>query len=258
MKHLFIFLLLLSSLHLNASFNLDAQPSPSQQLNSASSQGTSPAATPEPSSLDLSKEMPAAVQKAVGLSKLSDTQQKALGQWMIHWKEHGSKSSLPDNAIAAVLQDGHYVKLNDGSVWSVSPNAWIYTYYWKAGETVDIEKSPDVLFPTTLKNSSSFGLVNAKRASKAFTDSLQTNFTIKSITDGGATLTLSDGSIWQIPPSTSYMVAGWAQGQSVFVQKQPQAAGNSYVIMNGVTTRSVLATQLQKGQASSEATSSSK
>ncbi len=140
-----------------------------------------------------------------------------------------------------MIEDGHYVQLENKEVWNINPNAWIYTYYWKAGDIISVTKGQDTLFPFCLTNQNSTPSVNGKPASSEVTDTMKTSYSITSITSGGQFVTLSDGSVWQIEPSARYMAQGWSSGQTVFVFHQKEATGQPYRLFNGTTARSVVA-----------------
>lgn len=197
-------------------------------------------------SLNLSKDMPQNIQKETGVDQMNPDQIKALTSWIEKWSQSQIPQTPPPapNQVVSVLGDGHFVKLGDGSVWNINSNAWIYTYYWKAGDTVQISPGSDTLFPYSLTSSSSSQSVNAQKATKSVSDSFKTSYTISQIQDNGKILVLSDNSCWQINPSARYMSAGWSVGQSVFIVEQTQSALKGYELFNGDTTRSVLATKL--------------
>lgn len=257
MKYLLIFLLSLSFSLLDATFNLNAKkvtespPSAINEENAYNSQGNF---TPPSGRLNLLKEMSPSEQKATGLYRLNDNQKMALSKWIETWSESNQvrtarviEKASPD-AIAAILGDGHYVKMGDGTVWNVSPNGWIYTYYWKAGEIVKPTLGPDALFPYTLTNENYPLTVNAKKAVSHITRSFKNSYTIVDISSDGKYVTLDNGSKWQVPSAAQYMVAGWSNGNTVFITKVSKASGEHYELFNGVTARSTYVKMLKQGK----------
>ena len=257
MKVIFIFLLCFVSNCLFAVFNLDVQTK-TEQMQSAQSSPTNSNSQNNPSNpnlqLDLMSSMNASELQATGLNKLNSKQQAALSNWVSSWAEAQSlkeqnlgQGKIASNAVSAVVGNGHYVKLGDGSVWNVSPNAWIYTYYWQQGDTIKVGKSLDTLFQYSLTNENYNQTINAQKGSSDASSALENSFTISRVKEGGRFVTLDNGSVWQVASSDRYQSAGWSKGQQVFVVKIAHATGDQYVLLNGNNSRSVYSTSIKKG-----------
>lgn len=245
MKYNFLFLLLLpiTLIAQTADSQLD-QVSPEVKPAIAKTEVQEPTTTK--TSLDLKKKMPHTLQKQLGVNKMSKTQLAALETWMLDWKEEQTEVADPaqapkpdDNQLVAVLGEGHLVKLGSGEVWSISPNAWIYTYYWKAGDKLSVSKGNDLLFPYSITNHNYDQNVAAKKAPKEVQESLKTQYAISSISDNGEFIYLNDGTKWSVEPSVRYMVQGWSKGNSAFILKMKNSVGQPFQLVNGQTTRSV-------------------
>lgn len=257
MKYLFIFLFTLLPSFLFSTFNVNTKgvgysAVPQQEQKETLSEMAQPIQSPQ-GSLDLTKTMSKAEQKATGLYRLNDNQKMALAKWIESYSdasqtEEKKIKELEPNQIAAILADGRYVKTGDGSVWNVSPNGWMYTYYWRQGEFLAVEKGKDTLFPTLLRNENYPLTVNARKAASNITKSFQNAFVITEISNDGKYLYLDNQSIWEIPDSQRYMVAGWSPGNTIFVTKLPKSTGAQYKLFNGVTTRPVFANLHKQGQ----------
>lgn len=250
MKRLFIVIPLLFIQMLIATFNLNATPLSAATQNKLQSPQNAP---PNPhSSLQLSAVMNQETMNETGVSTLSPTQQEALASWIENWaasQQNDSQTKVAPNAIVAVLGDGHYVKLGDGSVWNVSPNAWIYTYYWKPGDIVNVSKSQDTLFPYSLSNQNYNQPATAQKASSQVSQSFTNGYTITEIRNGGQFIRLSNNTLWQVAPSARYQAAGWSNGQQVFVIQNTVATGGGYELLNGTTSRSVYANVVKNAAA---------
>ena len=250
MKYLFTFLLCILSANLYPVFNLDVQnkssTSQSSQTSSTTSQSTQSSSTTSSDQLDLSSAMNPNEQQSTGLNRLSNKQKAALSSWIESYsstqaqKQQTQQAQVKPNAISAIVGDGHFVKLADGSVWNISPNSWINTFYWKQGDIVNVGKSLDTLFPYTLTNESSNLPVTAQKGSQEATSIMSESLTISAINDGGEFITLSNGSVWQVSSSLRYQSAGWSVGQSIFIAKA-QGTGGAFNLLNGQTTRTVTA-----------------
>lgn len=242
MKRLFIIACFLSTRLLIAAPNPNASQNPAlatsqPQQQPADLQSKGPA-------LNLSSAMNQETLNATGVDTLSTSQQQALANWIENWstqnqQQNNSQTKVAPNAVVAVLGDGHFVKLGDGSVWNVGPNAWLYTYYWKPGDIVNVSKSQDTLFPFTLSNQNYNQPATAQKASSQVSQSFATGYTITEIRNGGQFIRLSNNTLWQIAPSARYQAAGWSNGQQVFVIQNTVATGGGYELFNGATSRSV-------------------
>ncbi len=197
------------------------------------------------SEIDLKTQMPKNIQKQTGVNKMSAEQIKGLQTWISDYvqKKATPQDTVKPNQVSVVLSEGQYVKLGNGDVWTVSPNAWLYTYYWQKGDPIEIGKSGDVLFPVQLTNSDSGQSVNAQKPSKQVSSAFTQSYQITKILEDGQFVELSNGSTWQVEPSTRYMVQGWSVGNTVFVVKQSLSTGVPYQLYNGDTARSVFVEQ---------------
>lgn len=225
---------------------------PQKEQTETLSEMAQPLNSPE-GSLDLTQTMSKAEQKATGLYRLNDSQKMALAKWIEAYSdasqtEERKLKELEPNQIAAILADGRYVKTGDGTVWNVSPNGWMYTYYWRQGEFLSAERGKDTLFPTLLRNENYPLTVNARKAASSITKSFQNAFVITEISNDGKYLYLDNQSVWEIPESQRYMVAGWSPGNTIYVTKLPRSTGAKYKLFNGVTTRPVFASLHKQGQ----------
>lgn len=212
--------------------------------NSSIAQKTS--TSTQSSSLNLKSLMSPAQQQATGISSLTPSQVSSLESWLSHYvsSEKNQQNTVSGNQVDMVLGEGHYVKLGNGEVWVISPNAWIYTYYWQKGTPITIGKSGDMLFPTLLTNTAMDQAVNAIGATKDISQAFSQSYTITKVGNGGQFLDLSNGSSWQVDPSARFMVQSWTPGTSVFVVKRPSATtGAGYELYNGTTTRTILVNQ---------------
>lgn len=242
MKRLFIITCFLSTQMLIAAPNSKISQNSSQSTNQiqqlpAAQQSKEPA-------LNLSIAMNQETLNATGVETLSPSQQQALASWIENWstqnqQQNNVSTKVAPNAVVAVLGDGHFVKLGDGSVWNISPNAWLYTYYWKPGDIVSVSKSQDTLFPFTLSNQNYNQPATAQKASPQVSQSFANGYTITEIRNGGQFIRLSNNTLWQIAPSARYQAAGWSNGQQVFVIQNTVATGGGYELLNGATSRSV-------------------
>lgn len=258
MKYLFIFLVVLTiQAKLNASFNLQSKGMLKQVAsaeNEENKKATQKNYTEMPGRLNIINEMSEIEQKATGISRLNESQKAALSKWVENYccenklRQERVAAKASPNAVAAILGDGRYVKMGDGTVWNVSPNGWIYTYYWKIGEVVKASPGPDALFPFTLVNENYPLTVNAQKAAKNITNSFKNEYYITDISSDGKIVTLNNGSKWEVPSSTRYMVSGWANGNSAFVTKVAKASGEHFELFNGNTARSVFVKKLSAGR----------
>jgi hypothetical protein len=227
------------------------QPLNSRQNASATFKSSSKNLSTSPSEnapLDIKSLMSPSQQQTTGISQLSPDQLNSLQDWISHYiqSEQLGQNSVSGNQLAMVLAEGHYVKLGNGQVWNISPNAWIYTYYWQKGDPITVGKSGDMLFPVLLTNTTIGQSVNALVASEDTSKAFNESYTITKVTESGQFVTLSDGSTWQTENSSRFMVQSWAIGSPVFVVERPSATtGAKYELYNGTTTRSALANQLK-------------
>ncbi|MCH9632161.1 MAG: hypothetical protein S4CHLAM6_04900 [Chlamydiae bacterium] len=267
MKAIFIFLLCLASNSLFAVFNLDVKSNREQTQSQQSSSSTSSAPNSAPNQgqlVDLMSAMSPNERQMTGLNQLNSKQQAALSNWVSSWAEAQSlkaksqgQGQLASNAVSAVVGNGHYVKLGDGSVWNVSPNAWIYTYYWQQGDIIKVGKSLDTLFQYSLTNENYNQTINAQKGSDDASSALENSYTISQVKEGGRFVTLDNGSIWQVASSDRYQSAGWSKGQQVFVVKVTQATGDQYMLLNGNNSRSVYSTSLKRGNSDQKSNANS-
>ncbi|MCH9633296.1 MAG: hypothetical protein S4CHLAM7_00190 [Chlamydiae bacterium] len=198
------------------------------------------------STLNLKTQMTAKEQKQVGLNKLSPNQVKALESWLNKRSAAQNPSQKPQinpNQLEMVLSEGNFIKLGSGEVWSISPNAWLFTYHWQEGDPIKVGKSGDVLFPISLTNENSGQSVNAKKPSSSVTKAFTQSYTITQVLDDGKLIELNNGSSWEVEPSARYMVQGWSVGNSVFIVKRENSTGAPYQLYNGQTSRSVFVEQ---------------
>lgn len=208
-----------------------------------------PPTTPQASStaFNLQTLMPASTQEKTGIDQLSKDQLGALNSWFSNYLEtqKNSADQVAKNAVSVVLSEGHYVKLGSGQIWTISPNAWIYTFYWQKGDPIEVGTSQDVLFPVQLTNKNFNQSVNAKKSSNDVTQSFSQSYPISKISEGGQFITLSNGSSWQVEPSARYLSQGWSTGDPIFVVKVKNAMGSPYELYNGTTARSVFVSQVK-------------
>lgn len=235
---------------LHSQLSKKSQPVNSRQNNSTSSPSAlkNLSTYPENTSLELKTLMSADEQQTTGISQLSPDQLNQLQNWISQYieREQSLQNSVSGNQLAMVLSQGHYIKLGNGQVWDISPNAWIYTFYWQKGDLITVGKSGDMLFPVLLTNTTTGQSVNALTASENSAKAFNESYTITSVTDSGQFVTLSDGSTWVTESSSRFMVQSWAVGSPVFVvERAASTTGARYELYNGATTRSVLANPLK-------------
>lgn len=213
----------------------------------ASELTSKPTKAPQPSSPNTPESLQSLLdenqQKKMGLSNLNKEQWSALNAWFDQHQTNQS-SQLGDQDVQMVLSEGHYVQLGSGEVWNINANAWLYTYYWRKGDPIEIGQSQDTLFPVQLTNKNSGQSVTAQKASKDVQDAFTHPQVIKEISNEGQFIKLSNGSVWQVEPSTRYMSQGWSLGSPVYVVKNQHNTGPlTYELFNGETSRSVFASQ---------------
>lgn len=210
--------------------------SSNQKASSSNSSSTS-------SSLDLQSAMSQEELKQTGVNKLNPKQVQALSSWIENYQTQSDQAK--PNQVSMVLNEGQYVQLGSGKIWTINPNAWIYTYYWQKGDPIKVSKSNDQLFPVTLTNENSGQSVNAQMATGNIQQAFSKHQTISKIENDGQFIQLSDGSLWQVEPSARYMVQGWSANQPVYIVKVKNNTGAPYQLYNGETTRSVFVTQVK-------------
>ena len=213
----------------------------------SNTQASSTTASTTSTQFDLKSQMPKNIQKQTGINRLSPKELQGLQTWISDYvqKKTTSQDTIKANQVSVVLSEGQYVKLGNGDIWTISPNAWLYTYYWQKGDPVTIGKSGDVLFPIQLTNGDSGQSVNAQKPSKQVSAAFKQSYQITKILEDGQFVELSNGSSWQVETSTRYMVQGWSVGNTVFVVKQSLSTGVPYQLYNGDTARSVFVEQMQ-------------
>ncbi len=225
-----------------------SKTNPTKKTNSKAQNTDQPLPAQSPSDpINLKTLMSPSEQEQAGIDSLSSEQLQSLETWFSNYIQNQKKeaSQVASNEVNMVLSEGHYVKLGSGQVWAISPNAWIYTYYWQKGDPIEVGKSQDSLFPISLTNKNSGQSVNAKKPSKDVSQAFSKNEQITKIANDGQFITLSDGSSWQVEPSARYMAQGWSKGDSVFVVQVKNSTGSPYELYNGTTSRSVFVSKIK-------------
>lgn len=208
-----------------------------------------------PSTLDLKNLMSPAEQKNTGVQKLSAKELQALQQWITNWTiqmvgkaaSPNSTASTPPSGgltVASNVMEGQFLKLSDGKVYNIVSYDRLYSFYWQVGDSIVVQASNDSIYPYTLSNSKATVTVNGKLVSEKTQKAFQTPFSVTKVDQGGQFVTLSDGSVWQISPSATFLSNGWSVGDSIYVITQTDVTGPAQ-LLNGNTSRSVGAHQIK-------------
>jgi len=127
--------------------------------------------------LKLDKIMTPEEQKRTGVAKLSKSEREALEQWLTNWtlkviqKATASTSQTYAGVggghwVSKKIDGGKFLKLEDGSLWEISPIDRINTSLWLITEEIIVIESGNPLYPYKLINSDSGNAAEAKLISK--------------------------------------------------------------------------------------------
>lgn len=121
--------------------------------------------------------------------------------------------------IQAIEEEGLTIKLSDGSSWAVNPLHRDRASYWKPDHQINVYRSGLSDYPYRLVNLTYNEWVEAElthqptpasEPSSEPTEEAQLSATpLKEITEGGAKVTLEDGTTWEVAPWHKYKAKSW-------------------------------------------------
>ena len=116
-------------------------------------------------------------QKRTGVAKLTESERKALEQWLTNWTlKVLYKAAVNSGQVYARVGSGHWISekvdrgrfilLEDGSLWEISPIDRINTMLWLVAEKIIVIENADPFYPYKLINSDSGDTAEAKLISQ--------------------------------------------------------------------------------------------
>jgi hypothetical protein len=121
-------------------------------------------------------EMSVEEMKQTGIERLSAQEKTALQKWVdTHYSkniaQYGSKkkqgASLEEN-----LNNGHYIRLTDNSLWEINPVDTPITQGWITPVEIKVSPNSDPVYPTTLTNTLTGSSVKARKVEKVPTQKM--------------------------------------------------------------------------------------
>lgn len=113
-------------------------------------------------------EMTPQERKKTGVSKLSDKEKAALQNWIDRYYEKRSEPLQTDaeneGLLSENLKNGHYIRLNNGTLWKIRPKDTPITQGWVSAVNILITQSGDSEYPYKLTNSLTGSSVRAQKA----------------------------------------------------------------------------------------------
>ncbi len=116
-------------------------------------------------------EMSAAERKQTGIGKLTEKEKAELQNWV---DNHYSKRVEPlqqkpagQGTIQENLKNGRYIRLSDGTLWSIHPQDTPITQSWITPVEILVTQSGDPAYPYKLTNSLTGSSVRAQKATSA-------------------------------------------------------------------------------------------
>jgi len=113
-------------------------------------------------------EMSTAEKKQTGISKLTDKEKAELQNWI---DNHYTKRTEPlqqktqdQGIIQENLKNGRYIRLSDGTLWSIHPQDTAVTQSWITPVEIIVSQSGDSAYPYKLTNSLTGSSVRAQKA----------------------------------------------------------------------------------------------
>ncbi|HEY4254831.1 MAG TPA: hypothetical protein VGM34_00610 [Chlamydiales bacterium] len=109
--------------------------------------------------------------KKTGVGKLSDKQKSALQQWI---DNHYVKRDQPlavtapkqRPTISESIQNGKFVRLSDGTLWSIAPQDTALTQSWITPVEIIVTQTSDSEYPYKLTNTLTGTAVRAQKVEK--------------------------------------------------------------------------------------------
>jgi hypothetical protein len=116
-------------------------------------------------------EMTPAEKKKTGVGKLSEKQKSALQQWI---DNHYVKRDQPlanvapkqRPTISESIQNGKFIRLSDGTLWSIAPEDTVLTQSWITPVEIIVTQTGDSEFPYKLTNTLTGTTVRAQKVDK--------------------------------------------------------------------------------------------
>ncbi|MBO8131939.1 MAG: hypothetical protein H0Z29_10590 [Candidatus Marinimicrobia bacterium] len=116
-------------------------------------------------------------QKRMGITKLTKSERELLEQWLTNWtlnvlvKATVRSGQTYDGVggshwVSKKIDGGRFIKLEDGSLWEISPIDRINTRLWLVTEEITVIESGNPLYPYMLINSDSEDTAEAKLISR--------------------------------------------------------------------------------------------
>jgi hypothetical protein len=109
--------------------------------------------------------------KRTGVGKLSDKQKSALQQWIDnHYVRrdqpiaNAAPKQRPTNS--ETIQNGKFVRLSDGTLWSIAPQDTAFTQSWITPVEIIVSQTGDSEYPYKLTNTLTGTSVRAQKVDK--------------------------------------------------------------------------------------------
>jgi len=127
--------------------------------------------------LRLDKLMTTQEQERTGIKKLTKSEREALELWLTNWTLEvlaKAKSSSGqtyvgvggDHWVSKNIDSGRFIKLEDGSLWQISPIDRINTMLWLVVDEITVVESNNPLYPFKLINTDNGDTAEAKLVSQ--------------------------------------------------------------------------------------------
>ncbi|MGM0440550.1 MAG: hypothetical protein ACQEP8_05510 [Chlamydiota bacterium] len=194
-------------------------------------------------------------QKRTGIEKLSDSEKKALVQWL---ETNFTKEVLEQGdaflSIEDIDNDGQFILLSDDSKWMIREEDRQVSQWWKPGQRVKFFSSEDRQYPIIMVLQATDENLHVRLSSKPLSlkegdgsnaAAIKANHWIEQLDPYGRTVVLEDGSIWDVAPQGQRTASGWLIGDNIRVYDDKDHTTFPYVLQNSNTGQVVRAYRRQ-------------